>query len=172
MDALRKFAVPMEGHDGLHMPFAKCALLNYRKKKVWDELVSDVLGWCGRGAAGVRLAAAHAAPLILRSDTKAIPCLVFVVFYSLLIFHVRLKELSRVDPSGEPHYTLSEIFEGQVCLPPTNEAVTFGFYGTDSLYANPLLIKIAMTTWQIYPDCRLFAERYKQELFLLSQMCV
>lgn len=59
------------GHDGLNMPFAKCALLNYRKKRVWDELVADVLAWCARGAAGVRLAAAHCTPLILRSDAKA-----------------------------------------------------------------------------------------------------
>ena len=126
------------GHDGLHMPFAKCALLNYRKKEVWDELVRDVLSWCARGAAGVRLAASHCTPLILRSDSK---------------------ELSRIDPNGEPHYHLSEIFEGKIALPPTNESVTFGYYGTESMYANPLLVKIAMSAWQLYPDCRLLAVR-------------
>ncbi len=139
MDASRRFPVPMEGHDGLHMPFPKCALLNYRRKEVWDELVQDALSWCSRGADGVRLASSHCTPLILRSDAT---------------------ELGRVDPDGQQHYKVSEIFEGAVCLPPTNESVTFGYYGTDALYPNPLLIKIAMSAWQLHSACLLFAESY------------
>ena len=139
MDPSRRFLMAMEGHDGLHMPFPKCALLNYRKKEVWDELAQDAVSWCSRGAAGVRLAASHCAPLILRSDVA---------------------ELSRTDPDGQPHYRVSEIFEGAVCLPPTNEAVTFGYFGTDALYPNPLLVKIATTAWALHPDCHLFAESY------------
>lgn len=68
-----------------------------------------------------------------------------------------------MDPNGEAHYTLTEIFEGQISLPPTNEAVTFGYYGTDCLYANPLLVKIAMAAWQHYPDCHLLAERQTEQ---------
>lgn len=88
-------------------------------------------------------------------------------FVHRLLFQVTAfsKELSRVDPNGEPHYTLSEIFEGQVCLPPTNEAVTFGYFGTDSMYANPLLVKISMAAWQYYPECRLLAERFGLVVF-------
>ena len=141
VDPTRRFRVPMEGHDGLNMVFQKCATLNYRKKQVWDELLEDMLVWCGRGASGIRLAAAHCAPLILQTDVG---------------------EMAKLDPDGHQHYTVEEIFEGLVCLRPTNEAVTFGYYGTESsaTYPNPLLVKLAMGTWRKHPEARLLAESY------------
>jgi len=130
---------PHPGTDGQDFKWSDCLHLNYRKKAVWDLLISEITAWAKRGVAGVRLDGAHSWPTILKPDNE---------------------ELLKEDTDGQYHYSFQEIMDGDIVLPSSDEAVSFGYYGTtaSSTYPNPLFIKLTREIWTKYPNFVFFAE--------------
>lgn len=128
--------------DGAEQIWKDCQLLNYRKQKTWDLYIQDILQWAKLGVHGIRIESAHSCPLILKPD---------------------INELERMDSDGQFHYDLQEILDGDYVLPFTNEAYTFGYYGTNAFerdYPNPFFIKLTSTIWQNYPEFIFTGEVY------------
>ena len=128
--------------DGGEQTWKDCQQLNYRKQSAWDIYIADILAWAQLGVDGVRIESAHCCPLILRPDTK---------------------ELERMDCDGQYHYDWQEIMDGDVVLPSTDEAYSYGFFGTRAYeegYPNPFFVKITSAIWQHHPQFIFTAEVY------------
>lgn len=92
------------GSDGRAVNFEDTALLNYRKKKVWDLLVEEIIFMATKyGIHGIHLDNGQAWPQILNCN---------------------LAEMYRKDPDGKYAYTDKEIFEGEI----VNEDEESGFW--------------------------------------------
>ena len=58
-------------------------------------------------------------------------------------------ELFRRDPDGEGHYDATQIFEGEVVI--ANSELGFWSSRIARTYANPLLVKLSRSLWQVDP---------------------
>lgn len=98
------------GTDGKALNFEDTALLNYRKKEVWDLFLQEMIEFTDKfGIDGVHLDNGHAWPQIMTLDTD---------------------EMHRFDCDGTPAYTDQEIFEGTVVLPDEN----CGYWGSTYIF--------------------------------------
>ena len=130
------------GTDGAEQVWDDCQLLNYRKKRNWDLFIEDIIEWAKLGVNGIRIESSHCCPVVLKPDTK---------------------ELERMDSDGKFHYELQEIIDGDIVLPFTNEAYTYGYYGTSAYtngYPNPFFIKTTKSIWNEFPEFIFTAETY------------
>jgi len=132
---------PHPGTDGRDFQWNDSVHLNFRKQATWDLLVSEIRDWATRGVSGIRMDAAHSWPLILKPNTY---------------------ELLREDNDGKYHYSTQEIVDGEVVLPVTDEADTYGYWGTEASksYPNPLFIKLTKEIWRTFPNFYFIAEVY------------
>ncbi len=122
------------GTDGKSVHWPDTFLLNYRDKRAWDILISDIADIASSFQIdGVRLDNAHAWPILLPHD---------------------LAELGREDPDGKPHYDAVEILRGHVV---SLEEDTYSVY-SDSPYPNPMLIKVCRSLWALFPKFIIFSE--------------
>ena len=104
--------------------------------------INDVLCWADMGVDGVRIESAHCMPVVLRPDNA---------------------ELERLDSDGQFHYELQEIFDGTIVLPSSNEAFSYGYYGSKACekgWPNPFFVKVTSAIWQKHPNFIFTAEVY------------
>lgn len=126
------------GTDGRSINYEDTALLNYRKKKVWDLLISELTEICSiYPINGIHLENAQAWPQIHLLD---------------------IKEMYRKDPDNTAAYTEKEIFNGEVVLQDEN----CGYWASETKhqYANPFLIKICKNLWAKFPNFLIVAETW------------
>jgi len=126
------------GTDGRSINYEDTALLNYRKKKVWDLLLDEILEISSKYSInGIHLENAQAWPQILNLD---------------------MKEMYRRDPDNTPAYTEKEIFEGEVVLQDEN----CGYWASNAKnqYANPFFMKICKGVWKRFPSYLIVAEAW------------
>lgn len=131
------------GTDGRSINYEDTALLNYRKKKVWDLLISELIEICSSHPInGIHLENGQAWPQIHVLDTK---------------------EMYRKDPDNTPAYREKEIFEGEVVLQDEN----CGYWASEAKhqYANPFLIKICKLLWEKFPNFLIVAETWGGKSF-------
>lgn len=94
------------GTDGRALNFEDTALLNYRKKEVWDLFLKEIVHFVDKfGIDGVHLDNGQAWPQIMTLDTE---------------------EMHRQDCDGTPAYSDEDIFNGTVVLPDENS----GYWGS------------------------------------------
>lgn len=94
------------GTDGRALNFEDTALLNYRKKEVWDLFLKEIVEFVDKfGIDGIHLDNGQAWPQIMKLDVE---------------------EMHRTDCDGTPAYTDQEIFNGTVVLPDENS----GYWGS------------------------------------------
>ena len=94
------------GTDGRALNFEDTALLNYRKKEVWDLFLKEVIEFTDKfGIDGLHLDNGQAWPQIMTLDVD---------------------EMYRVECDGSSAYTDKEIFNGEVVLPNEN----CGYWGS------------------------------------------
>lgn len=94
------------GTDGRALNFEDTALLNYRKKEVWDLFLKEVIEFTDKfGIDGIHLDNGQAWPQIMQLDVD---------------------EMYRTDCDGAPAYSDQEIFNGAVVLPNEN----CGYWGS------------------------------------------
>ena len=126
------------GTDGRSINYEDTALLNYRKKKVWDLLLEELLEFSAKYPIdGIHLENAQAWPQILSLD---------------------MKEMYRRDSDNTPAYTEKEIFEGGVVLQDEN----CGYWASNSKsqYANPFFMKLCKGLWKRFPNYLIVAEAW------------
>ncbi len=126
------------GTDGRSINYEDTALLNYRKKKVWDLLVEELIEISMKYQInGIHLENGQAWPQVLSLD---------------------MKEMYRRDPDNTPAYTEKEIFEGEVVLQDEN----CGYWASNAKhqFANPFLIKLCKNLWKKFPDFLIIAETW------------
>lgn len=128
------------GTDGRENQWEDTAMLNYRKVETWNLMVAEVKHMANKhGIRGVRLDNAQSLPPIMAPN---------------------MDELLRLDPDGQPHYSLSEIFHGAVVK--ANEE--YGYWtseaGIEMGYPNPFLVKFCREMWNSYPDFIVMAESH------------
>lgn len=126
------------GTDGRSINYEDTALLNHRKKKVWDLLVSEIIEIADKFKInGVHLENGQAWPQILSLD---------------------LKEMYRRDSDNCSAYTEKEIFQGEVVLQDEN----CGYWASNAKnqYANPFLIKLCKGLWRQFPEFLIIAEAW------------
>lgn len=124
------------GTDGKALNFEDTALLNYRKKAVWDLFLAEVCEFTDKfGIDGIHLDNGQAWPQIMVLDVD---------------------EMYRNDSDGTRAYTDKEIFFGEVVLQDEKS----GFWGSSvcEKYPNPFLIKLSKTLWNRYKDFLILAE--------------
>ena len=131
------------GSDGKSVRYEDSAILNYRKKEAWDMLINEIKILIDKYKIdGVHLDNCQAWPQIMEMDTA---------------------ELFRIDIDGKPAYTPLEILNGEIVMP----NVENGYWDTDNFesYANPLLIKLTKSIWNIYPNFIFVGECWLNEKF-------
>lgn len=151
VETLSNKGVPLRhpGTDGRENQWEDTALLNYRRVETWNLMVSEMKNLAeAYGVRGVRLDNAQSLPPIMAPD---------------------MDELLRLDPDGEPHYSLSEVFYGAV----VKANVEHGYWTSEAAlergYPNPFIIKFCREMWNTYPDFIVMAEaHFHREAQLLS----
>ena len=131
------------GSDGKSIRYEDSAILNYRKKESWDLLISEIKILIEKyNIDGIHLDNCQAWPQIMELDTV---------------------ELYRIDIDGQPAYTSSEILNGEIVMPNMES----GYWETDvcETYANPLLIKLTKSIWNLYPNFIFIGECWLNEKF-------
>ena len=131
------------GSDGKSVRYEDSAILNYRKKESWDMLIAEMKILIEKFKIdGVHIDNCQAWPQIMEVDTA---------------------ELYRIDIDGKPAYTPLEILNGEIVMP----NVENGYWDTDNCesYANPLLIKLTKSIWNLYPDFIFIGECWLNEKF-------
>ena len=137
------------GTDGRENQWEDTALLNYRRVETWNLMISEIKSLAERyGVRGVRLDNAQSLPPIMAPN---------------------MDELLRLDPDGNAHYSLSEVFYGAVVK--ANEE--YGYWtseaGMERGYPNPFLVKFCREMWNAYPNFIVMAEsHFHREAQLLS----
>ena len=115
-------------------------LLNFRLVETWELLIADILEWpCQYGVGGVSLRGASQWPPMLPIDSR---------------------EMLRVDPDGERHYSSADVMAGLV-VKRLAEDQGGGFWNTracQSGYANPLIVKITREVWREFSSFLFFTE--------------
>lgn len=128
------------GTDGRQNQWEDTALLNYRRVDAWNLLVAEVKALAENyGVRGVRLDNAQSLPSILAPN---------------------MDELLRVDPDGELHYSLSEIFYGAVVKANEEYGYWTSVAASERGYPNPFLVKFCREMWNAYPDFIIMAEAH------------
>ena len=131
------------GSDGKSVRYEDSAILNYRKKEAWDMLINEILILIEKYKIdGVHLDNCQAWPQIMEMDTA---------------------ELYRIDIDGKPAYTPLDILNGEIVMPNSE----CGYWDTDNFesYANPLLIKLTKSVWNLYPNFIFIGECWLNEKF-------
>ncbi len=131
------------GSDGKSVRYEDSAILNYRKKEAWDMLINEIKILIEKYKIdGVHLDNCQAWPQIMELDTA---------------------ELYRIDIDGKPAYTPFDILNGEIVMPNVEQ----GYWDTDSFesYANPLLIKLTKSIWNLYPNFIFIGECWLNEKF-------
>ena len=126
------------GTDGRSINYEDTALLNYRKKKVWDLLIEEIIEISTKYPInGIHLENGQAWPQVLSLD---------------------IKEMYRKDSDNAQAYTEKEIFNGEVVLQDEN----CGYWASNAKrqYANPFLIKICRSLWKKFPSFLIVAEAW------------
>lgn len=126
------------GTDGRSIHYEDTALLNYRKLKVWNLIIDEIIEFSERYRLdGIHLENGQAWPQFLSLDCK---------------------EMYRKDPDQTSAYTEKEIFNGEVVLQDEN----CGYWASRSKqdYANPFLVKICKTLWSRFPNFLVVAEAW------------
>ena len=130
------------GTDGAEHVWKESAHMNYRKKQCWDLFIEDILNWAKKGVSGIRIDSAHCFPLISKANHT---------------------EMERMDNDGKFHYTLQEIFDSEFVISSSDDAHSFGYFGTQAYkdgYPNPLFIKATSSIWNEHPDFIFCGEVY------------
>lgn len=152
VETLSNKGIPLShpGTDGRENQWEDTAMLNYRRVETWNLMVSEVKVLAEKyGVRGIRLDNAQSLPPIMAPN---------------------IDELLRLDPDGEPHYALSEIFFGAVVK--ANEE--YGYWTSDAGiergYPNPFMVKFCREMWNSYPDFIIMAETHfhREAQLLLS----
>ena len=131
------------GSDGKSVRYEDSAILNYRKKESWDMLINEIKILIEKYKIdGVHLDNCQAWPQIMEMDTA---------------------ELFRIDIDGKPAYTPLEILNGEIVMPNAES----GYWDTDNFesYANPLLVKLTKSIWNLYPNFIFIGECWLNEKF-------
>lgn len=128
------------GTDGRENQWEDTALLNYRRVETWNLMVSEIKSMAQRyGIRGVRLDNAQSLPPIMAPNKE---------------------ELLRLDPDGQPHYSLSEIFYGDMVKANEEHGYWTSEAGMERGYPNPFLVKFCREMWNSYPDFVVIAESH------------
>lgn len=151
VETLSNKGIPLRhpGTDGRENQWEDTAMLNYRRVETWNLMVAEVKTMAEKyGVRGVRLDNAQSLPPIMAPN---------------------MDELLRLDPDGETHYSLSEVFYGAVVK--ANEE--YGYWtsgaGLERGYPNPFLVKFCREMWNSYPDFIVMAEaHFHREAQLLT----
>ena len=69
-----------------------------------------------------------------------------------------MQELLKKDSDNIFHYNYEEIMQGEVVLPSSDEALSYGYFGTTQTYPNPFLIKLTRTVWKQHPNFLFFSQ--------------
>ncbi|KAA8498177.1 Glycogen synthase [Porphyridium purpureum] len=141
VDTLNQRGVPTPhpGTDARENQWSDSVLLNYRRVEVWDLLVQELKVLARKyGVRGVRLDNAQSYPLILAEDPS----------------------LYRRDPDGEMHYSMDEIFFGQIVKPNAECAYWTTGACLDLNYPNPFLIKVVREMWNEFPNFLVIGESH------------
>ena len=131
------------GSEGKSVRYEDSAILNYRKKESWEMLINEIKTLIEKYKIdGVHLDNCQAWPQIMELDTA---------------------ELYRIDIDGKPAYTPLEILNGEIVMPNAEN----GYWDTDNFetYANPLLIKLTKSIWNLYPNFIFIGECWLNEKF-------
>jgi hypothetical protein len=123
------------GSEGRAVNYEDTVELNYRKKRVWDLMLEELMSLLERFPIdGFMLDSGQSWPPIFRSDDK---------------------ELYRLDPDGARAYSEQEIAEGEVVVEQEG-----GYWATPlkSSYANPFLVRLCQRLWQKRPNLLLISE--------------
>lgn len=134
----RGVTAPHPGTDCRENQWNESVLLNYRRVEIWDLMINEVKTLAREyGVRGIRLSNAQSYPLIMEAD---------------------MKELRRLDTDGVAHYSLNEIFYGQI----VKENEELGYWSTgaalDLFFPNPFLIKVVRELWNEFPTFMVMAE--------------
>lgn len=151
VETLSTKGVPLRhpGTDGRENQWEDTALLNYRRVETWNLMISEVKTMADKyGVRGVRLDNAQSLPPIMAPH---------------------MDELLRLDPDGQPHYSISEVFYGAVVK--ANEE--YGYWtsqaGMERGYPNPFIVKFCREMWNAYPNFIVLAEaHFHREAQLLA----
>lgn len=128
------------GTDGRENQWEDTALLNYRRVETWNLMISEVKSLADKyGVRGVRLDNAQSLPPIMAPD---------------------MDELHRLDPDGQPHYSLSEIFYGSVVKANSEYGYWTSQAGMERGYPNPFICKFCREMWNAYPNFVIIAESH------------
>ena len=131
------------GSDGKSVRYEDSAILNYRKKESWDMLIKEIITLIEKYKIdGVHLDNCQAWPQIMELDTA---------------------ELYRIDIDGKPAYTPLDILNGEIVMPNSE----CGYWDTDNFesYANPLLVKLTKSVWNLFPNFIFIGECWLNEKF-------
>lgn len=128
------------GTDGRENQWEDTALLNYRRVETWNLMISEVKSLADKyGVRGVRLDNAQSLPPIMAPD---------------------MDELLRLDPDGQPHYSLSEIFYGSFVKANEEYGYWTSHAGMERGYPNPFIVKFCREVWNSYPNFIVMAESH------------
>eukprot|EP00184_Porphyridium_aerugineum_P003738 CAMPEP_0184697254 /NCGR_PEP_ID=MMETSP0313-20130426/4271_1 /TAXON_ID=2792 /ORGANISM="Porphyridium aerugineum, Strain SAG 1380-2" /LENGTH=1633 /DNA_ID=CAMNT_0027156019 /DNA_START=162 /DNA_END=5063 /DNA_ORIENTATION=+ len=126
----RGVPTPHPGTDAHENQWSDSVLLNYRKVEVWDLMINEAKSLIREfGLKGIRLDNASSYPLILAADPI----------------------LFRRDPDGELHYSLEEIFYGQIVIANAECSYWTTEACMDLNYPNPFLVKFVKEMWNEFP---------------------
>lgn len=142
VETLSNKGIPLShpGTDGRENQWEDTVMLNYRKVETWNLMVSEVKTLAAKyGVRGVRLDNAQSLPPIMAPY---------------------IDELLRMDPDGQPHYSISDIFYGTVVKPNEEYGYWSSEAGIERGYPNPFLVKFCREMWNSYPDFIIMAEAH------------
>ena len=131
------------GTDGQSVQYDDSTVLNYRKIEAWEMLINEILILIGKYKIdGIHLDNCQAWPQIMA---------------------INAIEMYRIDDDGQPSYTAMEILNGEI-VSPLEES---GYWGTEASesYANPMLVKLTKTIWNVFPNFVFFGECWLNEKF-------
>eukprot|EP00177_Eucheuma_denticulatum_P005295 GFKZ01009634.1.p1 GENE.GFKZ01009634.1~~GFKZ01009634.1.p1 ORF type:complete len:1623 (-),score=226.52 GFKZ01009634.1:859-5727(-) len=152
VETLSNKGIPLRhpGTDGRENQWEDTAMLNYRRVETWNLMVAEVKTLAEEfGVRGIRLDNAQSLPPIM---------------------HPNMDELFRIDPDGEAHYALSEVFYGAVVKANEEYGYWTSVAGMERGYPNPFLVKFCREMWNSHPDFVIMAESHfhREAQLLLS----